>query len=108
MYKRQEKENLGLVPISMAALWLGCVGRLKKAPKVSRVFLSFFFKFYLFIHERHRERQGQRQREKQAPCREPNSGLYPRTSGLCPEPKADAPPLSHPGVPGPGFNPWNL
>ena len=46
-----------------------------------------------------RERQIHRQREKQAPCREPDMGLHPRTPGSCPEPKADAQPLSHPGVP---------
>ena len=46
---------------------------------------------------RERERHGQR--EKQAPCREPNAELDPRTPGSHPEPKADAQPLSHPGVP---------
>ena len=40
------------------------------------------------------ERQRQRQREKQAPCREPDVGLNPGTIGSCPEPKADAQPLS--------------
>ena len=40
-----------------------------------------------------------RQREKQAPRRELNAGLDPRTLGSHPEPKADAQPLSHPGVP---------
>ena len=45
--------------------------------------------------ERERERQRHRQREKQAPCRVPDVGLDPRTSGSCPEPKA----LSHPGIP---------
>ena len=39
-----------------------------------------------------------RQREKQAPCREPNVGLNPRTPGSGPEPKADAQLPSHPGV----------
>ena len=64
----------------------------------------FFFKkiFYLFIHERERdiygERQRHRQREKQAPCEEPNAGLI-RTLGSSPEPKAEAQPLSHPGIP---------
>ena len=58
---------------------------------------SFFLRSYLFIHERHRERQRHRQREKQAPCREPHVGLGPRTPGSCPEPKADAQPLSPPG-----------
>ena len=42
--------------------------------------ISLFFKrFYLFIHERHIEKQRHRQREKQAPCREPDMGLNPRT-----------------------------
>ena len=60
----------------------------------------FFFK--KFIHERQRERgRDKRQREKQAPCREPDVGLDPGTVGSHPaEPKADAQPLSHPGVPG--------
>ena len=40
-----------------------------------------------------------RQREKQAPCREPDVGLHPGTPGSHSEPKADAQPLSHPGVP---------
>ena len=61
----------------------------------------FFLRFYLFIQERQRERgrQRHRQREKQAPCREPDVGLDPGTMGSRPEPKADAQPLSHPGVP---------
>ena len=56
---------------------------------------------YLFIHERHKERgrDTHRQREKQAPYREPDVGLDPRTPGSHPEPKADAQPPSHPGVP---------
>ena len=71
------------------------------------VFLMLFFKkrFYLFIHEIHthtgkkRERQRHMQREKQAPCREPDVGLDPRTAGSCPGLKAGAQPLSHPGIP---------
>ena len=46
-----------------------------------------------------RERQRHRQREKQAPCREPNIGLDPRTPESHPGLKAEAPPLSHPGIP---------
>ena len=38
-------------------------------------------------------------REKQAPCREPNAGLNPRTLESRPELKADAQPLSYPGIP---------
>ena len=49
--------------------------------------------------ERERERQRHRQREKQAPCREPDVGLDPRTLGSGPEPKADAQPLRHTRVP---------
>ena len=48
---------------------------------------------------RERERQRHKQREKQAPCREPDVGLDPRTLGSRPEPKAEAQPWSHPGVP---------
>ena len=49
--------------------------------------------------EREREAERQRQREKQAPCRKPDVGLDPGTPRSCPEPKADAQPLSHPGMP---------
>ena len=52
---------------------------------------------YLFMRDR--ERQRHRRREKQAPCRELNVGLDPRTPGSRPELKADAQPLSHPGAP---------
>ena len=45
------------------------------------------------------ERKRHRQREKQAPCGQPDEGLYPRTLGPCPEPKVDAQSLSHSGVP---------
>ena len=45
------------------------------------------------------ERQRHRQREKQAPCREPDTGLDPRTPESFPGQKADAQPLSHPGGP---------
>ena len=61
--------------------------------------LLSFKRFYLFIHERQRERKRHRQRKKQAPCREPDVGLDPRTLGSRPDPEADAQPLSHPGVP---------
>ena len=61
---------------------------------------DFFLKiFYLFMRDTHKERQRHRQREKQAPFREPDVGLDPRTPGSRPELKADAQPLSHSGVP---------
>ena len=56
-----------------------------------------FLKIFLFIRDT--ERQRHRQREEQSPCREPDVGLDPRTSGPCPESKADAQSLGHPGVP---------
>ena len=53
-------------------------------------FKLFFFKdfIYPFVRERHthRERQRHRQKEKQAPCKEPDAGLDPRSPG------------SHPGL----------
>ena len=56
------------------------------------------------MRDRERERQRHRQREKQAPCAEPDVGLDPRIPESYPEPKADAQPLSHPGV----LDPWIL
>ena len=49
--------------------------------------------------ERERGRDTSRGREKQAPCREPDVGLDPRSPGSCPGQKAGAKPLSHPGIP---------
>ena len=49
----------------------------------------------------HTEREADtgRGRSRLAPCREPDAGLDPRTPGSCPGLKADAKPLSHPGIP---------
>ena len=58
------------------------------------------------MRDTERERGGDRQREKQAPCREPKVGLDPGTSGSCPEPKADAQLLSHPGILKSGILKW--
>ena len=59
------------------------------------------FKKILFIYswERERERQRHMQREKQAPHREPDVGLDPKTLESRPGPKAGTKPLSHPGIP---------
>ena len=43
--------------------------------------IFFFFRFYLFIHERHTERETERQRHKQAPGREPDVRLDPVSPG---------------------------
>ena len=61
----------------------------------------YFKRFYLFMHEGYteRERQRHRQREEQAPCREPDMGLNPRSPESHTGPKTGAKPLSHPGCP---------
>ena len=51
------------------------------------------------MRDTERDRQRRRQREKQAPSRKPDVGLDPGTLGSCPEPKAGAQLLSHPGIP---------
>ena len=68
------------------------MGRRKRR---ENLFFFFFKRFYLFM--RHTQRGRHRQREKQAPCREPDVGLDPRTPGSHPGPKAGTQPLSHPG-----------
>ena len=70
-------------------------------PPAKIVFLLLFFKdfIYLFMRVTKREKGRDRQKEKQAPCREPNVGLDPGTSGSRPEPKAGTKLLSHPGIP---------
>ena len=45
----------------------------------------------------HTERE--RERERQTPCREPDVGFDPGSSGSGPGPKAGANPLRHPGIP---------
>ena len=60
----------------------------------------FFFNFIYYSWETQRERgRDTRQSENQAPCRKCDAGLDPRTPGSCPDPKADAQPVSHPGAP---------
>ena len=54
---------------------------------------------YLYMRDTQTERQSHSQREKQAPCGEPDVGFHPRTPEPQPELKADAQPLSYPGVP---------
>ena len=49
--------------------------------------------------EREGERNRHRQRKKQAPGREPDVGLDPRSPGSCPGLKAGTKPLSHPRIP---------
>ena len=69
--------------------------------------LSFslsLLRFYLFIHERHRvrEKEAETQAEGEAGSTQgARCGTRSRDSGSRPGPKADAQPLSHPGVPNP-------
>ena len=62
--------------------------------------LLFLKKDFIYLSMRDTQREAETQaEEKQAPCREPDAGLDPRTLGSLPEPKADAQPLSPPGAP---------
>ena len=88
------------------ALWGPCNSQLLSAPRrlgtSEQSTVKYFLLKILFIYsgETQREREAEtRQREKKAPCGEPDVGLYPRTPGSHPGPKADAKPLSHPSVP---------
>ena len=66
----------------------------------SMLFLVLFcFKDFIYLFMRDRERQRHRQGEKQAPCKEPDVRLNPRTPESHPELEADAQSLSHPGIP---------
>ena len=74
----------------------------------ARYFLRFYlstvqdiFLKILFINlwDTHRERGRDTDRGRSRLHAEPDVGLHPRTLGSCPEPKTDAQPLSHAGVP---------
>ncbi|XP_072594518.1 probable proton-coupled zinc antiporter SLC30A4 isoform X1 [Vulpes vulpes] len=84
--------DLSAIILTLLALWLS-----SKSPTKRFTFGFHRLDFCLFINERQRERERQRhrQRDTQAPCREPDLGLDPRTLGSQPEPKEDAQPLSH-------------
>ena len=55
---------------------------------MGKLFLKKDF-IYLFMRDTEIESEAETQREKQAPCREPNVGLDPRTPGSHPELKAN-------------------
>ena len=60
------------------------------------------FYYFLFIHERHRarKREAETQAEGEAgPMQGAQCGTRSLDPGSCPELKADAQPLSHPGIP---------
>ena len=57
-----------------------------------------FLKDFIYLFMRDREAKTQAE-EKQAPCREADTRLDPRTPGSHPVPKAETQPLSHPGAP---------
>ena len=71
-------------------------------------FCVFLKRFYLFIHERQRERECVAETEaegKAGSMQQPDVGPDSGTLGSHPEPKADAQPLSHPGIPCVFFSP---
>ena len=53
----------------------------------------------MIVTERERGAETQAEGEAGSMHREPDVGLSPGTPGSHPEPKADAQPLSHPGIP---------
>ena len=63
----------------------------------------FFLRFYLFMKDAEREAEIIRGGIMLFLGGKPDAGFEPRTPGSCPEPKADAQPQSHPGIPGPIF-----
>ena len=82
------------------ALWLLHIFSLWDEHVIKLGPLYFFKDFiYLFMRNTERERQNNRQREKQAPCSELHVWLSLGTPGSHPGLKADAQPLSHPGIP---------
>ena len=60
--------------------------------------LLLFLRFYLFIHEREREAETQAEGEADS-MQGVLCGTWSQIPGSCPEPKADAQLLSHPGIP---------
>ena len=61
---------------------------------------DFFFYDFIYLFMRGAEREAETQAEGEAgSIQEPDVRLDPRTSGSRPEPKADAQPLNHAGVP---------
>ena len=65
---------------------------------MSFLIILLILPIFFFFNSREREKQRHWQREKQASYREPSMGLDPMTPGSRPESKADAQPLSHPGI----------
>ena len=79
------------------------LAHMKVSVHLYKDFFSFFLKiFYLSIRdterEREREREAETQAEGQASSMQEAQYSPPRTPGSPPESKADAQPLSHPGV----------
>ena len=76
----------------------------------NRLFYLFIFRYFIYLFDRDRDSQREREHkqgewqaeaegEASSPLsREPHVGLDPTTLGSCPEPKADAQPLCHPGA----------
>ena len=53
----------------------------------------------MIVTEREREAETQAEGEAGSMHREPDVGFDPGSPGSCPEPKAGAKPLRHPGIP---------
>ena len=63
------------------------------------IYLFIYLRFCLFIHERHREREAETQAEGEVGSMQgAQCGIQSQTLGSRPGPKAEAQPLSHPGI----------
>ena len=65
--------------------------------------MHFLKIFYLVIHERHTEREREAETQAEGEVPQADVGLDPRVPGSRSGLKADAQPLSHPGVPSCAF-----
>ena len=66
--------------------------------KIANTFFKDFM--YLFMRNRERKREAETQAEGEAgSMQEPDVGLDPEFTGSPPQPKADAQPLGHQGIP---------
>ena len=62
---------------------------------LNKKLLKNIYIYFIYSLETQRDSKG----KSRLPAGEPDAGLYPRTVGSCPEPKADVQPLSHPSAP---------
>ena len=103
IYREETEAQRGYSPKITSGIGIGAKTRTQEVCAQSPHFFfgKIIFLIYVFMRDRERERERENEAEGEAaPCREPDVGLNPRAPGSHPGLKADALPLSHPGVPG--------